>query len=182
MNPKKGHSLDTNCRPSWTDASDGNRLCPNWPLTIEMRPETGSHLRYLVLSSDLKMFMNFRKQRLALTICGVFGAGILVGQTAAFSQPVGDPPTVSNACLKAEERANQLMEYYGANSSSGKAWFDAAHFCSQSFRGEMRTLYKQLTQRCDKAYQGRDGTMYYAFHGLCYFNAYEYVNWLVMEF
>ncbi len=114
-------------------------------------------------------------------LCSAIGVSLLVGQTASFSQPVGEPDTVSAACLKAEERANQLTEHYGANSSSGKAWFDAAHFCSQPFRGEMKMLYQQLTQRCDKAYQDRDGTMYFAFHGLCYFNAYEYVNWLRVD-
>lgn len=141
----------------------------------------GSAGRALHCKENMKRPMNLKKQWLFLVVLTTFSASLWVGRPAAFPQASGEPLAEATQCAEARDAAEKLTDKYGANLAVGRGWFDAAHFCSQRFRGEMKILYGELTQRCDRAYADRDGTMYFAFHGLCYFKASEYVGWLIVE-
>lgn len=119
--------------------------------------------------------LNWRRSLLSMSAISTI---LLTGAVAARANPTS-VETETNpvlACLKAEGKAIALSNYYGANSATGRAWFVAANLCSRQLTRVETVLYKQLTRRCDRAYQDRQGTMYITFHGSCYFKAYEYVN------
>ena len=119
--------------------------------------------------------LNWQRSAVGL---GAIGVMLLMGTTTARANPTTTEAETSPvlACLKAEGEATALSNYYGANSATGRAWFVAADLCSRQLKGGEVVLYKQLTLRCDRAYQDQQGTMFITFHGSCYFKAYEYVN------